>query len=78
MKPPWEIDEYASIRTMLVWRRASTLPTVIVRTDSTQNMGSYTSLAEGKPTNSSVSSATNPAALDATDRNAVTGVGAPS
>ena len=41
--------------------------------------GWYTSSAPGKATKISVRiSATKPAAFDATDRNAVTGVGAPS
>src|SRR5215203_5088785 len=54
---------------MFVWRSASRLPTVIVSTDSTQTNGPYTP--------SSVGRATKPADLDATDRNAVTGSGAP-
>ena len=61
---------------MLVWRSASRLPTVIVSAASTQNSGCQTSLADGKATNTSSSRATKPAAFDATDRNAVTGVGA--
>ncbi len=66
------------MRTMFVWRSATRLPTVIESAASTQNTGSQTSLCPRNPTNTSVSSATNPAAFDATERNAVTGVGAPS
>ena len=54
------------------------LPTVIVSAESTQNRGSHTSLSARKPTKISVTRATKPAALEATDRNAVMGVGAPS
>src|SRR5438477_4723840 len=63
---------------MLVWRSATRLPTVIVNADRTQNSGCQTSLPEGKATKTRVSSATKPAAFDATDKNAVIGVGAPS
>ena len=66
------------MRTMLVWRSASTLPIVIVSAASTQMSGSYTSTASGKAMKINVTSATKPAAFDATDKNAVTGVGAPS
>ena len=66
------------MRTMLVWRSASTLPTVIVSAASTQMNGSYTPSAGYSATNSIVTRPTKPAAFDATDRNAVTGVGAPS
>ncbi len=66
------------MRTMFVWRRASTLPTVIVSAASTQSSGCHTSLALGNPTYTSVTRATNPAAFEATERKAVIGVGAPS
>ena len=66
------------MRTMLVWRRAIRLPTVIVSAASTQNSGPHTSARPRKPTKISWSRATKPAAFDATDRKAVTGVGAPS
>ena len=62
---------------MFVWRSARTLPTVIVSADSTQMSGPYTDSASGNVRNTISMRATNPAALDATDRNAVTGVGAP-
>src|SRR6478752_1158630 len=78
MNPPWLTEEYASMRTMLVWRRARTLPTVIVSADSTQSSGRYTSSTPGKAMKISVMIATKPAAFDATEKNAVTGVGAPS
>ncbi len=66
------------MRTRLVWRRATTLPMVIDSADSTHMSGRTTSVCPAKPIITSCSSATNPAALDDTDRNAVTGVGAPS
>ena len=66
------------MRTMFVCLRASTLPTVIVMTANTQKSGFHTSRPYGNPTYTSVMSATNPAAFEATDRKAVTGVGAPS
>ena len=66
------------MRTMLVWRRASTLPIVIVSTAITQISGSYTASAPGKAMNTTDIKATNPAALVATEKKAVTGVGAPS
>ena len=40
MKPPWLTEEYASRRTTLLWRSASTLPTVIVSAASIQMNGS--------------------------------------
>src|SRR3990170_5077793 len=66
------------MRTMFVWRNASTLPTVIVNAASTQISGPYTPSAVGKARKTVVVRATNPAAFDDTDKNAVTGVGAPS
>ena len=66
------------MRTMFVWRSATRLPTVIVSAASTQNTGCHTSLRPEEADEDELSSATKPAAFDATDRNAVTGVGAPS
>ena len=66
------------MRTMLVWRRATTLPIVIVSAASTHMNGSTTSDRPGKASRISSSRATNPAAFDDTDRKAVIGVGAPS
>ena len=70
MKPPWLMLEYASIRTMFVWRSASTLPTVIDSAASTHMNGWYTSCACGKATKISVTSATKPGRLgpDAQER----------
>jgi hypothetical protein len=45
---------------------------------NTQSTGSHESCAGKKPKAMMLSIATNPPAFDATDRNAVTGVGAPS
>src|SRR5882672_9080866 len=73
MKPPWLMLEYASRRTMLVWRNATTLPTVIVSAAITQMNGRYTSTACGNARYTSRIKATKPAALDATLRKAVTG-----
>ncbi len=63
---------------MFVCRKASRLPTVMVRAASTQNRGCHTSFADGNATKTSARSATNPAAFEATERKAVIGVGAPS
>ena len=66
------------MRTMFVWRSASTLPIVMVSAASTHTSGPYTRSAVGNATKITRISATNPAAFDDTDKNAVTGVGAPS
>src|SRR5262245_25157665 len=70
--------EYASRRT--TWRccRATKLPIVIVRIDSTAKIGVQNSYWFGNATNISCSSPANPAAFDAVARNAATGTGAPS
>ena len=44
MKPPWAIDEYASIRTMLVWRSAARLPNVMDAAARIQRIGCHESL----------------------------------
>jgi len=62
---------------MFVCFRATTLPTVIVSAERIQNTGCQTSLEPGNPTYTTVTRATKPAVFDATDKNAVTGVGAP-
>src|SRR3954454_3523630 len=77
MYPAWATDEYANRRTTFVWRSAIRLPTDIVSTASTQNIGCHTSCWPKKPTKTSSMIATKPAAFDATERNAVMGVGAP-
>ena len=56
------------MRTMFVWRRAMTLPTVIVSADSTQMSGPYTPSADGKAMKIMAIRATNPAAFADTDR----------
>src|SRR6187402_1139435 len=78
MNPPCAIDEYASMRTMFVWRSAARLPSVIESAASTHSTGCHESLDGKNPKRTIVSSATKPPAFDDTDRNAVTGVGAPS
>ena len=78
MKPPCAIDEYASMRTMLVWRSAVRFPSVIDAAASTHRIGCHESWDGRNPNLMIVSSATKPPAFDATDRNAVTGVGEPS
>jgi hypothetical protein len=54
------------------------LPIVIVRIDMIAKPGAHTSVWWMKPTNMRLSNPANPAALDATDRNAATGIGEPS
>ena len=66
------------MRTKLVWRKANMLPTVMVSAESPQINGCHTSRPSGNAVSTNTTSATNPAALLATDKNAVTGVGAPS
>src|SRR5262249_37548094 len=78
MKPPCAIDEYASRRTMLVWRRAVRLPSVIDAAASAHSTGCHAVCVPKKPKYTRLRMATKPPAFDATDRNAVTGVGAPS
>ena len=77
IKPPCAIDEYANIRMMLVCFNAMTLPSVIVAAERIQKTGCHTACEPGNPTYTTVTSATKPAAFEATDKNAVTGVGAP-
>ena len=78
MKPPCAIDEYASMRTMFVWRSAARFPRIIDAAASTQSTGCQVSGTAKKPKKTIDSIATNPPAFDETERNAVTGVGAPS
>ena len=78
MKPPCATDEYASIRTMLVWRNATKLPRIIDAAARPQSTGCHMSAFGKNPKMTTDNSATNPPAFDATERNAVTGVGAPS
>ena len=79
MKPPCAIDEYASMRTMFVWRSAARFPRDHRRRGEDPERRAATSRCDGKnPNQMIVSSATKPPAFDATERNAVTGVGAPS
>src|SRR5579862_2803346 len=72
------MDEYASIRFTLDCVTAATLPTVMVTTASTQNSCRQSSPIAGSPSRKMRISIANDAAFDPTDRNAVTGVGAPS
>src|SRR2546423_8785437 len=51
---------------------------VMVRMDSTAKMGAQKSALGANPTNISCNNPAKPAAFDATDRNAATGMGAPS
>ncbi len=57
---------------------AARLPTVIVTIASTSNSSRQSALIDGSPSTKIRSSIANDAAFDPTDRNAVTGVGAPS
>src|SRR6188768_1730006 len=80
------MDEYASRRFMLVWVSAATLPTVMVSTEtsiSTAGQSKVPVRAHGPepsvdiPWKKNRSMMAKPAALGATERNAVTAVGAP-
>src|SRR5215210_1565996 len=70
--------EYASIRLMLLCAIASRLPTVMVSNASAQNTAVHTPGISPKATSNTRSRTAKPAAFDATDRYAVTVVGAPS
>src|SRR6266545_3673068 len=70
--------EYAKRRTTCRCWRATRLPIVIVATDSTANTGAQNSKRGAKATNMSCRRPANPAAFDATDRKAATGIGDPS
>ena len=78
MYPAWAMPEYASSRTTCVCLSATRLPSVIVAIDRTAKIGVQNACWLMKPTYMSCSSPANPAALDATARNAATGTGAPS
>jgi hypothetical protein len=78
MYPAWATDEYASSLTMLVWASAITLPISIVNAARNPNAGAQASARPAKAMNVTWSSPANPAALEATDRNAATGTGEPS
>src|SRR5688572_21363156 len=70
--------EYASRRTTCRCCSATRLPIDIVRMDRTPNTGVQYCASGWKATNMIWSRPANPAAFDATDRNAATGTGDPS
>ena len=63
---------------MFFCRSAMRLPAVMEAAARNHSAGPYTSSRSQNPTNTSEPSATKPAVLEATDRKAVIGVGAPS
>ena len=72
------MDEYASIRLMLLCVMAAMLPTVIVTAARAQKKTCQSAVSPGSPSRRIRSSIANEAAFEPTERNAVTGVGAPS
>ena len=88
IKPTCDIVEYASIRFTLFCLKAKIFPTVIVAADNTASKNGHDTFNKGEVPNkipSSVNSTlktlnsrAKPAALGATDKNAVTIVGEPS
>ena len=66
------------MRTMFVWRSAARFPKMIDAAARIQSTGCHESCDGKNPNLMIVISATNPPAFDATERNAVTGVGEPS
>ena len=66
------------MRIALVCLSAARFPSVIDAAARTQMIGCHESIEGKKPNLMIVSNATKPPAFDATDRYAVTGVGAPS
>src|SRR6185503_19810460 len=78
MYPACEIELYASRRLIFDWLMAARLPTVIVATATTASMGSQASRAGASGPRKRRSRNANDAAFEATERYAVTVVGAPS
>src|SRR5690242_12681518 len=76
--PAWAMDEYASIRLILDCVNAAIFPAVIVTIDSASNSMRQSVFRDGSPSRKIRRSIANDAAFDPTERNAVTGVGAPS
>ena len=72
------MDEYASIRLILLWVMAAMLPTVMVTAASTQNSTCQSAARPGSPSMKIRRIMAKDAAFEPTDRYAVTGVGAPS
>lgn len=69
------MEEYASIRLMLVWLAAIKLPTIILNILINSNIGCHLgSMKENTVLKIRIAKA-KPAALDPTDKNATTGVG---
>src|SRR5439155_14770011 len=78
MYPAWAIEENASSRTTCRCCSARRFPNVMVNSEKMANIGAQ-KLARGRnATNMIWRSPANPAAFEATDRNAATGTGAPS
>jgi len=63
---------------MFVWRSAARFPKMIEAAARIHNAGCHESVEGRNPYQMIVISATKPPDFDATERNAVTGVGAPS
>src|SRR5439155_3035279 len=78
MYPVCAIPEYASNRTTCLCWRATRFPRVIVTSDRATNRGTQNAYSWTKATNINWSRPANPAADDATPRNAATGTGDPS
>src|SRR6476620_9388023 len=76
--PAWAMDEDASIRLMLDCVNAAIFPAVIVTIDNASKSRRQSVFRDGSPSRKIRSSIANDAAFEPTDRNAVTGVGAPS
>ena len=69
---------YPNNRRMLLWAMATALPMVMDAAASAASSTAQSSDTSKNPVNSTRNRTANPAALLATDRNATTGVGAPS
>src|SRR5439155_26714088 len=78
MYPAWAMLEYASSRTTCRCCSATRFPTNIVNSDTMAKIGAQKVASGRKATNISCRSPANPAAFEATDRQAATGTGAPS
>src|SRR5438552_17362149 len=72
------MDEYAGSRTNCVCRSATTLPTTIVAMAMAPTIGPQKCASDGNPMYRMRRRPTNPAAFEATERYAASGVGDPS
>ena len=76
--PACAMELYASMRLMLVWRRAAKLPMVMESSAESHTSGSHAPPIGSKAVMKMRRNTAKAAALGPAERNALTGVGAPS